>query len=121
MTNIELSDVVKIGKNDYGYEFAVGRIGKRWVGLAIGDPGDGEKVMFFLPNIQEDHQMGVKDKTMAILLTGATVQVKEHGYGGINTWFVGEELRGDPDILMCINCGSVGCDGEECQEIYYYD
>lgn len=115
MLSIELSDVVKIGENDYGYEFAVGRIEKCWVGFAIGNLGGGEKAMFFFPGIQENYQVGVKDKTLAILLTGAIAKDLEQGYGGISTWFVGEELRGDPDAFRYINCDIVGCDGNECQ------
>lgn len=118
MASIELSDIIKIGKNDYGYEFAVGRIGHQWIGFAIGNLGRDGKAIFFFPNIQEDCQMGVKDKTLAILLTGAIAKDPEQGYGGISAWFVGEELRGDPDAFRCTNCDRVGCDGEECQGMY---
>ena len=119
MSNLDLTDITKIGENDYGYEFAIGHIGGRWVGFALGRINETEKSCFFLLSISEGEEMGVKDKTLAILLTGAIAQSYEHGYGGIDRWFVGEELRGDPEAFRCVNCDGVGCDGKECQDGFF--
>lgn len=116
MNELNLSDVTKIGENNHGYEFMVGLLGGRWVGFAIGSENGVRIGLFFLPNIQEDFQLGVKDKTLAILLTGAIAQSAEYSYGGVARWFVGEDLRGDPEAFRCANCGSVGCDGKRCQD-----
>jgi hypothetical protein len=117
---IQITEMEKIGENDHGYWFGVGRLGSRWVGFAMGDLEDGNKMMFLLPGISESYQMGVAERGQAILLTGAIAQDFEHGYGGIARWFIPEELRGKPDDFRCDDCHSVGCAGD-CIEMDFFD
>jgi len=108
---MKVQDVVQVGENDLGYRFAVGAIpdedgGVRWIGYADSDVG-----AFIFPGICEGHMMGIKDRERAIKLTGAIAQSFEHGYGGVERWFVTEELRGKPEDFRCADCQEIGCDG----------
>jgi hypothetical protein len=98
-------DMVCIGENDHGYRFGVYQDGVRWFACAVGKDKDGENLMFVLPNA------GGEDKDREIRLAGAIAQDPEHGYGGVDRWFVSEELRGDPEDFRCKECQSTGCDG----------
>lgn len=109
---LDIQDTFKIGENDFGYSFAIGRLGDRWVGFALGDLGEGEQGCFFLPGVSEGYMMGLLDRERAIKLTGAIAQASEHGYGGIARWFVPPEQRGNPDDFRCERCEQVGCSGE---------
>jgi hypothetical protein len=93
-----------------GYRFAVGKISGRWVGFADSDVG-----AFIFPTISEGHLCGISDRDRAIRLTGAIAQSFEHGYGGVDRWFVGEDLRGKPEDFRCAKCEEIGCVGE-CEE-----
>jgi len=112
MSGLELTDILKIGENDHGYSFAVGKLGGRWVGFAVGDLGEGKQGMFFLPGISEEYELGLTDRELAIRMTGAVAQSPEHGYGGIERWFVVEELRGRPEDFQCAECGEIACSGD---------
>lgn len=107
-----VTDIEKIGENDYGYWFGVGRICSRWVGFAMGALPEGDQMMFFLPGISESYELGVKERELAIKLTGAIALAGEHGYGGITRWFVPEELRGKPEDYRCLDCDEVVCAGD---------
>jgi len=130
---LEIHDILLIGENDYGWEFAVGRIGERWLGFARDgafsqhvrqafaseglavEPG----YMHLFPEVAEGVEIGLPDKERAILLTGALAQDPEQPFGGIDRWHVPEEQRGKPDDFRCPNCDRVGCDQKECQEDDY--
>lgn len=116
----DIKNIFKIGENDHGYCFAVGMIHGRWHGFAVGILENGEKMVFFLPGISEGHLLGVSDRARAIKLTGAIAQSSEHGYGGIERWFVPEELQGKPEDFICEGCQSVGCSGD-CFDDYGFD
>ena len=108
---LEIGNILQVGENDIGYRFAVGTIpdeggGVRWIGFADSDVG-----AFIFPAICEGHMMGTKDRDRAIKLTGAIAQSFEHGYGGVDRWFVPEELRGKPEDFRCQHCEMVGCNG----------
>ena len=111
MASIEIKEQFMIGENDHGYRFAVGKVGERWVGYAIGQDG-----IFFFP-MAENYIMGLTDRERAIKLTGAIAQSFEYGYGGVDRWFIDESLQGNPDDFTCANCGSVGCDAQCGKEI----
>jgi len=101
-----LEDALPIGENEIGYSFLVARIGDRWIGFADSSVG-----MFLLPGVREGQYIGVKDKKEAILLSGAIAQSIEHGYGGVDEWFVPEDLRGKPEDYRCKTCSEIGCKG----------
>ena len=109
----ELSETVLVGENDYGYQFAVGRHGDSWVGFAVGTTEAG-RMLFLFPEISSGVVMGIGSRDEAIRMVGAIAEDPEHGYGGIDRWFVNESLRGTPDEYRCADCGEVGCNGEEC-------
>lgn len=109
---MELTERVEVGENGLGYRFAVGSIpdeggGVRWIGFADSDEG-----AFIFSQISEGHVVGITDRDRAIRLTGAIAQSPEHGYGGVETWFVEEPLRGRPEDFTCENCRSIGCGGD---------
>jgi hypothetical protein len=112
MSELKLNDPFIIGYNDHGYMFGVARVGERWVGFALAALSNGRDGMFLLPGISSDHRLGLADRERAIRMVGAVASAPEHGYGGIERWFVGEELRGKPDDFRCVECGEVGCSGE---------
>lgn len=112
MNETDIGNILKIGENDQGYYFAVGKIHGRWFGFAVGDLDHEQTGVWILPGMGEGHELGVKNRAQAIKLTGAIAQSGEHGYGGISRWFVPEELRGKPEDLVCNGCGSVGCPGD---------
>lgn len=112
MSTIQVEDAFKVGENDHGYYFGVGRVGGRWVGFAVGDAGESGQMMFLLPGISEDYHLGLLDRDRAIRMTGAIAQSPEHGYGGISRWFVEESLRGKPEDFRCEDCQEVGCSGD---------
>ena len=106
-------ETIKVGANDDGYEFWVGRTGDRWLGFAVGKlHQDGTRGMFVFPELIEDFKMGLADRDDAIRMTGAVAQAVERGYGGIARWSVPIELRGDPEDYRCGDCGDLGCNGE---------
>lgn len=104
MSRLVIEQTVPVGTNGHGYDFEVGLIGGFWVGYARGGGG-----LFFFAGISKDHQLGVKDQREAILKTGAIAQDPDQGYGGIDLWFVPEDLRGKPDDYRCETCGEVCC------------
>ncbi len=129
-SSIQIDEVLVIGENDGGYQFAVGRIADRWIGFAR-DNAFSRRAraafraegfapepagLFVFHEVGEDCQMGLTDKGRAIRLTGAVACDPESSYGGIDRWYVPEELRGRPDDFRCEHCERVGCDGRECRE-----
>ena len=126
MAEIGLQSVEKIGENDYGYSFAVGLLGGRWYGFAVGVIEPGKKMMLIMPGCDEDSlPFSAKPYTdiraEVIKRVGAVAQSVEHGYGGIKRWFVAEGLRGKPEDYMCSVCGSVGCNPDQHSGIDYDD
>lgn len=102
-----------VGENRHGWRFAVGQLGGRWVGLALGRMGDGTGYMHFFAEVSEGYHMGVPDRETAIRLTGGLAQLPDQGFGGIDVWHVPPELRGRPENLpRCGLCQRVGCEGE---------
>lgn len=112
MSESGITEVLKIGDNSHGYWFGVGKYGSRWVGFAVSVVGEGRTGIFFLPGISEDYQLGLSDREKCIRMTGAVAQSPEHGYGGIERWYIGEELRGTPEEFRCAECGEFGCSGD---------
>lgn len=121
--SMELQETIKIGENDYGYQFGVGRYGDQWVGFALGtkEGEDRPSMMFVLPNVADERDgLGCRDRDKAIKLTGATAQYPSHGYGGISRWFIDERLRViDPSEFVCAECDTVGCN--ESHDLDYVD
>jgi len=109
--SIHFSATRRIGYNDL-YTFHIGLVEDRWLGFALSR--ETPRSLFFFPEVSDDLQMGMKDQNKAVLLTGALAQDVESGYGGITTWEVPEELRGDPEKYRCATCGAVGCNGRDC-------
>jgi hypothetical protein len=108
MVELEVSDTVRIGRNDHGYEFAVGRSDERWIGF-VKEYEDGARGVFVFSGIHEGYKLGITDRDRAIRLTAAMAQDPEHGYGGISEWFVAENLRATPDEMRCEACGELPC------------
>jgi hypothetical protein len=102
---IKIEEQVLVGSNRHGYTFAVGRLGDRWVGYA-----GGGGMLFILPGMSEDHELGLTDRDEAIRRVGACALDGGQGYGGIDEWHVPEDLRGDPDAYRCAVCDEVCCD-----------
>jgi hypothetical protein len=127
MPDLSITDLEVIADNDH-WRFAVGKLGEdRWCGFALpsrspvekafigaGLPPIDPQMVMFLPEVCEGFNAGVKDKNRAILLTGAVAQDVESCYGGVDRWYVPEELRGDPEKYRCKTCEKIGCDGREC-------
>ncbi len=106
MSELELKNPVKVGKNE-SYVFAVAQLeNDRWIGFAKGGG-----MIFLFAEISDGFELGILDRDRAILLTGAIAQDPEGSYGGIKEWLVAEELRGDPEKFLCDQCGRVGCQG----------
>ncbi len=121
---LELHDVTIIAENDHGWRFGVGRIGERWVGFGTEsaareqsraafdseglpvDPG----YLHLFTEVGTATEMGVADRDEAIRLTGAAAQDPEACFGGIDRWFVAEDLRGDPEKYRCPDCDGIGGD-----------
>lgn len=106
MESLQIRDVLKIGDNQYGYYFAVGRIDNRWIGWA-----GAEQAIFLFPEIEENYELGLLDRDLVIKLTGAIAQSAEYGYGGIDQWYIPASLRGKPEDYTCQHCCSIGCRG----------
>lgn len=109
---MEIIERIPVGENSHGYSFEVGSILAEddsfvWVGYA-----HGAGMLFILPGMSEEHVLGLKDRDRAIRLTGAIAQSAEHGYGGVDRWFVDESLRGRPEDFTCESCQGVGCPGD---------
>lgn len=109
---MEISERIEVGENKLGYQFAVAAIpdgggGVRWIGFADSNVG-----AFLFTQISENYVVGIPDKERAIKLTGAIAQSIEHGYGGVDTWHVGESLRGKPEDFRCAECREIGCRGD---------
>lgn len=92
----------EVGMNSH-YLLGVGRVGDYWAGYAIGGG------MIFFLHINTGHQLGLVDQAEAIRRVGAIAQDVAQGYGGIEEWFVPEDLRGDPERYRCRTCGEVCC------------
>jgi hypothetical protein len=107
--------------------FAIAKNGDRWLGVAIegweltmvmeARASEGLTIkslwMHIFPHVSDGSQLGMKDKKIAILLTGALAQEDEQGFGGIDEWLVPEDMRGDPDKFRCKQCGTVGCEDRD--------
>jgi hypothetical protein len=129
---LKIEELVVIGENDYGWRFAVGRIGERWLGLGLESANtvaarcafrdEGLPVepgyMHVIGAVSRDHELGLPDKEAAIRLTGAIAQDPAHAFGGVERWLVPEALRGRPDDFRCGHCEEVGCNGD-CQDADY--
>lgn len=109
MSNVPpLEDIAWIGSNRYGYKFAVGRSGERWLGFALGPADFGERILFFMPQVTSSLILGCRDYLQAVRLTAAVALDPESAYGGVDDWFIGPEFRGDPEELRCLVCGEIG-------------
>lgn len=120
---IAINDPVLIASNRHGYRFLVGRIsgggGDRWVGYSVSRLDDGRLFACFFPQVSEGHVMGLRDRATAIRLTGAVALDSEEGFGGVDRWFVGPELRGDPADFRCPDCGEIhlgACEPDDFRE-----
>lgn len=91
---MNIKHILKIGENAHGYEFKVGLLGDRWIGYA-----DSAFGAFFFPQVSEGAQMGLTDKNEAIKRTLIVALTPEHGYGGVDTYYVDEALRPTPEEL----------------------
>lgn len=112
---LELDDLAVIAENA-AYRFAVGRVGRRWLGGAVSVARvEGERMLFVFPNVAEGDRLGLRDRVRAVRLTAAIAQDPESGYGGVTRWHVAPDLRGRPDEFRCPDCGMVGCAGR-CSE-----
>lgn len=109
--SMPLSDVLVIGSNDHGYQFAVGRMETRWIGFAIGDLEDGTRMLFIFPEVSQGVLLGLANKVQAIRLTAAVACDPEQGYGGIKRWRIPPRLRGTPEEFRCERCHALNCDG----------
>lgn len=120
---LQLTETALIGENQL-YQFAIGLLGDRWVGFAVGKDRPGkrrmgaEKMLFILPGVSEDCRLGLTDRNLAIRMTTAAAQDPEGGYGVITHWHVGPELRAGPDEFRCSTCSRLGCQGD-CGEVDY--
>lgn len=132
--NLKIEALDLIGRNAE-WQFGVARIGDRWLGVALeseptrlaraafaseGLPFD-KGYMHVFAEVSEGIELGMQEKTIAMLLVGALAQDPEHGFGGIDEWLVPEVLRGDPEKFRCEKCGDVGCGGRDCTETYDAD
>lgn len=117
---IQISDAMVIGENRHGYQFGVGRLSSgRWIGYACANvPPDG-RGLFVLSQVSDGFELGTLDKERAIKLTGAIACDPESAYGGIDQWFVTDDLRGQAAEFRCEFCGAVGCDGNGCRDDFY--
>lgn len=81
--SIDLTDWHMLGANSIGYGFYIARFegAQRWVGAAIGELDDGDRMCFFL-DTGDDVRMGFEDRSHCILRTYAFVEDPENGYGG---------------------------------------
>jgi hypothetical protein len=104
---VAIEEQVIIGDNRHGYAFAVGRVGDRWLGYAITRLG-----LFLFPGVSEGVDLGMEDRDEAIRRVGAIAQDLNSGYGGVETWHVPEELRGDPGRYRCDVCGEICCEDD---------
>lgn len=111
---MRIDQTLLIGENEH-YQFFVGRMGDRWIGFAVGDLEGGDRLMCVFPEIADRYQLGLVDRDEAIRRTGAIACDVESSYGGVTTWHVDEDLRGDPDSYRCATCGRICCSGD-CQE-----
>jgi len=127
---IQFHDWFIVGENDT-YRFCIARTdGQRWCGFAVPMRSPAERafqsegldvspqMVMILSEVAEGYQLGIQDRDKAILLTGAVAQDVESCYGGIERWFVPEDLRGDPDDFRCAHCDRVGCDGNDCRDAF---
>jgi hypothetical protein len=128
--NLKIEGYELIGRNDH-WSFAVARVGDRYLGVGMeqiplrAKSPDGRVniylerpyYMHVFAEVSEGVELGMQDKTMAILLTGALAEDPEHGFGGVDEWFVPEDLRGEPKDFRCDRCGDVGCAGLDCEDI----
>lgn len=113
MAELEVKEGFLIGVNNQGYSFSVGLLGDRWVGFA---QHKDDRMIHFFPEISEEFEMGLPDKETAIRLTAALAQTPEKGYGGVDRWFIKEDLRGNPADYRCGECQEVGCRGNCVEE-----
>ncbi len=114
--SLTFSETLMIGSNEHGYSFGVGLLSDRWLGFSIGDDGNVLPMLFVMPEISEDFQLGIPDRDRCIRMAGAIAQDPERNYGGISTWLVAEDLRGDPEDFRCPLCREVCCGG--CEDYY---
>ena len=98
-----------VGTNARGYTFAVGLVGDRWLGYALGGGG-----LFVFSEVSRgvDLGMGLDDREEAIGRVAALAQDPGHGFGGVDRWHVPERLRADPEVYRCEICGEVLCDSD---------
>ena len=107
--NLKIEGYELIGRNDQ-WDFAVARIGDRYLGVALESrytrevraafASEGLQIeptyMHVFAEVSEGVDLGMQDKQAAILLTGALAQDPEQGFGGIDEWLVPDDLRGEP-------------------------
>lgn len=118
-TELNIRCVEIIADNRYGWQYVVGLLGDRWIGAAVSQAGQGQRILMLLPEVAEGVELGLVDKTEAIRLTAALAQDPER-YGGVDRWLIHESLRGDPEAYRCRSCGRVGCQGE-CEDMPFGD
>lgn len=112
MTELNLKNTIEIGSNKHGYTFCAAQLEDgKWVGFAKGGGA-----LFFFHQVSEGHQLGVKDRDYAILLTGAIAEDPESAYGGVEVWNVPPDLRGKPEDFRCERCDQIGCKEDDCCE-----
>ncbi len=104
MDPIRIDEQIEVGRNEWGYSFAVGRVLDRWLGYAIGGGG-----IFFFAGVADGPLLGLIDRDEAIRRVGAIARDDAQGFGGVAAWSVPEDLRGDPERYRCPVCDEVCC------------
>lgn len=109
---LKVAEATVIAHNEL-YQFAVGRVEEQWVGYAIGHCNDHTRMLFYL-NITGNNSidLGLENRDEAIRRTAAMAQAPEHGYGGVDAWFIDEPLRASPDEYRCPHCEELFCTGQ---------
>ncbi len=108
---LQFDEVWLIGENRYRYRFAVGRLGPRWLGFAIGELEDSNRMLFIFPEVGNGAELGLANRNEAIRLTSAVACDAAQGYGGVDRWMIPPRLRGDPEDFRCQRCAGLNCDG----------
>lgn len=111
MTTLKITEPQKIASNNQ-WDFAVARLGDRWIGYAMGDLEDGNKFMNLCPEVSDDYQIGCVEKSQAIRMLSVYLQDPENGFGDVEEWLIPAEERGNPEEYRCHECGRVLCQGE---------
>ena len=107
---LRIDRLLMVGQNARGFEFSIGLLNHRWVAFVRRRMVYGTEIHIFRARYESYTPSGSDlIRARVIGMVAAIAQDPARGFGGVDEWYVEEELRATPEQYRCPHCGKVAC------------